>query len=273
MIKVNIGCVNYTVEQFVFPAGEVGVKLQSNINAENVEKVVVKAHIKNSEDVMSLLLVSDAIDRYYPNAQKLLKLPYVPYARQDRVCNEGESLSAAVFAKLINSCGFKSVTIHDPHSDVTSALIDRVKIVSQIDVFRSVKEYWGDTWIVAPDAGAYKKCNKFAEAVNAAGIITCNKVRELSTGKIVGLSCNENVAGKKLFVLDDLCDGGRTFVEIAKLFADEEYSKLELAVTHGLFTKGVDIVTDLYDYVYTTNSYHGDIVEDMKRTNISWIVV
>lgn len=271
MIKYSIDCVTYNVEQFKFPAGEIGVRLTCGYAYAEVP-IKIKAHLKSSDDIMALLLTVDALRRKYHGLDISLTLAYVPYARQDRVCNEGESLSIAIMASLINSCGFSEVKIYDPHSDVTPALINNCTIVDQIKIFRGVKQYWGDTWIVAPDAGAYKKSHKFAEAVNASGVITCNKIRNLKTGKIEGLKCDEDVTGKELLVLDDIAEGSATFVHVANLFGDKP-TKIELAITHGIFSKGVDVVSHIYDHIYATNSYHGSIPEEMTRPNITWVIL
>lgn len=266
----SIGCVSYKVERFTFPAGEVGVKLSSSEKGHIGEDITLRVSLKSSEDVMTMLLTVDALRRQHPKSKIFAKIPYVPYSRQDRVCNIGESLSVAVMANLINSCGFSGVEVVDPHSDVAPALINNCKIVDQYEVFRGVKSSWRDVFIVAPDAGAYKKSHKFAEKVGAAGVITCNKVRELSTGKIKGLSCQEDVEGLNLFVLDDICDGGRTFIEVSNLLR-AKCKTIELAVTHGIFSKGVELVADQFDKVYTTNSYHGK--SDFNWQNIQLINV
>mgnify|MGYP001583280463 FL=1 len=78
MIKIKVGNITQSIKQFTFPAGEVGIEIQYHPNADTVSSVEVIAHLKNSDDVMSLLLVSDAIDRKYTSTKKTLDLKYVP---------------------------------------------------------------------------------------------------------------------------------------------------------------------------------------------------
>lgn len=269
MIYTQVGNIKAVVHTQTFPGGEVMVRLVQKL--DHADKVSVVAHIKNSDDVMALLLTVDAIRREKSGINISLELPYIPYARQDRVCNEGESLSIAVMASLINSCEFSSIHVIDPHSDVAPALIKNVVIKSQEEVFGRIYQDWRAVYIVAPDAGAYKKSHKFAQSVGAAGVVVCNKIRDVKTGKIEGVSCTEDVAGKHLLVLDDLCDGGRTFVEVVSLLKDA--SRLDLAVTHGIFSKGVEVVASKFNNVYTTNSFHGIVPENLKATNVKWMEV
>lgn len=265
MIKIKVGCVSQTVKQWVFPAGEVGIEIQPHAYAEKQDTVTVNARIKSSNDLVALLMVSDAIDRQYVNAKKILELPYIPYARQDRVCNEGEALSISVFASMINSCGFSKVKVVDPHSDVSVALIKNVQVTESYEL---LKKDLSSYYVVAPDAGAYKKAHKWAQKKNALGVITANKVRDVKTGKIISVNVDQDVTGLNLLVVDDLCDGGRTFTELADCL--QAALQLELYVTHGIFSKGVEVLTSVYDRVYTTNSFHGDVPEEMKNDKINW---
>ena len=268
MITISVGCMKQSVKQFTFPGGEVGVQIMPHEYAEKQDIVKITAHLKNSDDILALLQVNDAVGRQYTSAKKILNLAYVPYARQDRVCNEGESLSIKVFASLINSCNFYKVNILDPHSDVTPALINNCVITES---YKLLKKNLSDYYIVAPDAGAYKKAHKWAEKFQAKGVITANKIRDVRTGNIMGVKIDQDVLGLKLLVVDDICDGGRTFTELAECIVEAE--KLELFVTHGIFSKGIKQLTGYYDHIYTTNSFHGDVPEELKDDKITWLEI
>ena len=108
---------------FNFPGGEVQVSLQEFIGKTS-EKVTITARISSSDDVMALLMTNDAVERQCKGMKsKHLIIPYLPYSRQDRVCNPGEALSVKVFAQFINSMNFDSVTTYDAHSDVGPPLL------------------------------------------------------------------------------------------------------------------------------------------------------
>jgi ribose-phosphate pyrophosphokinase len=53
-----------------------------------------------------------------------------------------------------------------------------------------------------------------------------------------------NLKNKSVLIVDDICDGGRTFIEAAKLLYIEGVNNVYLYVTHGLFTKGIQILYD-----------------------------
>jgi ribose-phosphate pyrophosphokinase len=260
------GHITINVRQWTFPGGEVGVDINAGTLNGHLENGIprpirVDAQLTSANDIMALLLTVDALRREYLASPLWLFLPYVPYARQDRLVNDGESVSIAVMAKLINSCGFTEVVIADPHSPVTPALIDNVHVLTQSNIFSRIHHSWDNWIIVAPDQGATKKCEEFAKVRNARGVITCEKRRDLHTGKITGMRIVDGinvVKDSNLLVLDDICDGGRTFIELAELLRELKPAKLELAVTHGIFSKGFGIVGDYYDSVYTTDSFPQD---------------
>ena len=247
------------VRQWLFPGGEVGVNINptDTIDVMKVNRVYVDARIQNSDDIMALVMTTNALRREFPLAKFMLELPYVPYARQDRVCNPGEALSIEAFADVINMLKYDLVQITDPHSAVTPAVIKNCHILTQIDVFEGIKDSFREITIVAPDQGATKKCEEFAKRVGAAGVITCSKTRELSTGKITGMTVDgpDDMSHLNLLVLDDICDGGRTFIELAQLLKPRSPKSLELAVTHGIFSKGFEVVGAEFDHVYTTDSF------------------
>lgn len=274
MISYTIKHIKTLVTEKVFKDGAVNVNI--NIGGDNpdftVREILVEAHLNGSDSILALMMTVDALKRQFPRADLGLLMPYTMYARQDRVCNKGEALGIAVFGDLISNMGFKSIAIADPHSIATQVAIKGAQVIDQFDVFADIKSSWREWTIVAPDAGATKKCEDFAKRVGAKGVLTFNKVRDMGTVEITSLEPNQPIevnAARKYMVLDDICDGGRTFVGVANaIVSHDKLANIELAVTHGIFSYGLDVVTDIYDHVYTTNSFRQDLVSDGKLTVI-----
>ena len=252
---------NVTVEVRKDGSVNVDINVGSLVQDASPCKILVMAHLNTPVMQIALSHTMEALRHQWPMADFMLDLPYVPYARQDRRCNPGEALGIKVFGDYINSLKFDVVMITDPHSAVTEACIERSHVVNQIETFQYELDY-GKFYIVAPDLGAMKKAEAFAKAVGALGVVTCYKERNLYTGDIVsqGLIGGENIPeNANFFVLDDICDGGRTFVGVAELLMPMSPNKLYLGVTHGIFSYGADVVTQVYDRVYTTNSFNPDL--------------
>lgn len=250
------------IKVFKYPDGCVDIDLNVGSQDPCYEKTFIEMHVHFGDDMsindtlIAISLAREALCHQFPMANIALFMPYIPYARQDRRERTGMAHPLKQVGRFINNLEFAYVMVADPHSTVAESCIDRLRYITQFEIFGSVKQSWREVYIVAPDAGATKKCEVFAKQVGAAGVITCAKDRV--NGKVQGIKVLDTVPlGAKLFVLDDLADGGRTFIEVAKELGILAYADLqiELAVTHGLFTKGVDVVASYFDHVYTTNSY------------------
>lgn len=237
MKTLNLFETNELIKISKFAGGECHVKLLQEYTEQDA--VRINTRLNSSDDLMVLMLTVDALRRMQVKRIEAF-IPYVPYARQDRVMVPGEPLSIKVFASVINGLGLDKVIVFDAHSDVAPALLDNCKNVPNYEMAAYfLKELkLTDYILVSPDLGAYKKVDKLAAQVGyknniAAGI----KVRDLATGQIIKSDViADDLSGKSCIVVDDICDGGRTFMEIAKSLKEKGAGKLYLIVSHGIFS-------------------------------------
>ena len=264
---------------FKFPAGEIGFKIL-NLNkiketVMNYKNIIVDfvIRIQSSDDILMLMMAVDSIRIFLGkgnNCIYTLRMPYVPYSRQDRVCERGESFSLKVFCSLINSINFDQVYISMPHSSVSTALLDCVHFNSIPEIMMNhaigcfiKKHEMSAPVLVAPDAG----CSKLVSNLNpgALEIIQAIKYRNPKDGSIMSSKIYGDVDGKDCIVVDDLCDGGATFLSLAKSLRENGAKRLLLVVYHGIFSKGFDELLEYYEVIWTTNSYRDfELTEQYK---------
>lgn len=240
-----------------FPGGEMHVRVQTGVCTTSFRLVAL---LQTPADCMTLLLATDAIKRAYPGCTIALDMPYVPYARQDRVANAGEPLSARVFCDLINGLGFSQVRVEDPHSDVTPALLNNVVIMDSQAALTQVVSVTGPVALVAPDAGARKRVSALARTAGLP-VVFADKVRDTLTGLISGTEISGEIPDLPLLVVDDICDGGRTFIELAKAIQAKRPTSIHplyLYVTHGIFSKGLTPLLAHYQSVFTRYDWTAD---------------
>ena len=110
--------------------------------------------------------------------------------------------------------------------------------------------------LVAPHAGANKKINKlFTETQGFANVIKCDKVRDTKTGALSGFEVfADDLGGKPCMIVDDICDGGRTFIGVAEALKQKNAGDIYLFVTHGIFSQGLDGLSQVFKRIFTTNS-------------------
>jgi len=237
-------------KMFKFNGGEEHIKIFGTIDPE----VVIEFQHPNK--IMLLLLAVDALKRKGAKCINLL-MPYVPYARQDRVMVPGEPLSIKVFANLINDQGFNKVYTLDNHSPVSTALVNNVVEIDQQRIYREVIRNTHAVTLICPDAGALKKTYAISKAFGGLEVVECSKIRDVSDGSITGVTVHGNdLSGRHCVIFDDICDGGRTFIEIAKELWYLECETVTLYVSHGIFSKGLIELKKLINSIYTTIPFH-----------------
>ncbi len=276
------------VHTTVFKGGEVNIILPSEFvsylercGRQGTPVVELHANLTDSNEVMAFFMTVDALHRVAPAAQIHAVIPYLPYARQDRVCNPGEALSLAMFAKMVNALELASVELIDPHSDVSGGLIERSVVTGQLMFMRQIIERnilsldVTSLYLVAPDAGAVKKIKKLSDELTRLndidGYFTASKVRNPATMEITGTHFDGDVKNKNLIVVDDICDGGRTFIQLGKKLKEAGCMELSLFVTHGIFSYGLDELMSVYDRVYTTDSFHPDMRSEVRKHSETFI--
>lgn len=240
----------------IFPGGEVMVRLK---RTSLRRKVSIEAKIVDSVGVMVLLMLTDALRRH--GAKEIhLRIPYLPYARQDRVSLLGESHSLRVFCYLINSQHYESVEVWDVHSNVALALLDRVVNTTQnellIDLLNRDRE---NLVLVSPDAGSISKTESLGREFKIE-TRRADKTRDPVTGNLSGaVVYTEHIGDKDFFIADDICDGGRTFLTLAALLRKYTKGKVKLYITHGIFSAGPELLSGEFDDVYVANLMNDDM--------------
>ena len=241
-----------------FPGGESHPKLNNRIDYSNVRKVVITHRVKNGDDLMQIMLAQNALKGKGVKQFDLI-IPYLPYARQDRVCANGEAFSLKVFADLINMMAFDNVHIVDAHSDVTPALINNCHNQSNLNYVKQTVAELGEVILVSPDAGSNKKVNKLAKNLNINHVVKCDKVRNTDTGELSNFEVfTSDLGGIDCLIVDDICDGGFTFIGIAEELRKKNAGDIYLFITHGIFSKGFTHLLENFKRVFTTNSF-GDV--------------
>ncbi|MBM3272747.1 ribose-phosphate pyrophosphokinase [Candidatus Kaiserbacteria bacterium] len=235
----------------IFAGGEIDLA----VGAVTQDPVTIVTRLNGSDDIMELLMATDALKEM--GCEKIhVFFPYLPYARQDRVMKPGEAFSLRVFADLLNAQGYASVTVFDAHSDVGPALIRRCRVISNHALVARVLAGRSNYVLLSPDSGAFKKISKLADALRYQGdIALCNKVR-VTDGAIASVTVTvSDFAGADVFIVDDICDGGRTFIALAQEIRKRNAGKIYLIVSHGIFSYGEEpLRSGGIDHVFTTDS-------------------
>jgi ribose-phosphate pyrophosphokinase len=251
-------------QSFTFSGGEPHIKINPDFD---VNKKVTITHRLNSFNDLGLLCITvDALRRMDVKRIELF-IPYFPAARQDRVMIKGEPLSVKVYADILNAMQLDKVFVFDAHSEVTPALVNNCEVIPNHTFIEAVIKYIGnDIKLISPDGGALKKIYKVSEFLGGVEVVECSKSRDVKTGRLSGFKVyNDDLQGKDCLIVDDICDGGGTFVGLAEELKNKNAGKLYLAVSHGIFNKGFEVL-NCFEKIFTTNSF-----KDFEGENVEVI--
>lgn len=220
---------------------------------------------ESDEELFSLYCISRTLKEECPNILQRLSMPYIPNARFDRIKNTGECFTLKYFSEIINSLGFVRVMVQDPHSDVSTALINNVGIKKVYREINQAVEYIEDVEkgknlvIYFPDNGSLKRYSGQIPA--DLPIVYGVKNRDWGTGEILGIEIhgqtdqlNEDTA---ILMIDDICSKGGTFYYGSKELEKYGCKTMYLYVTHceNTILDGKLLKEDsLFKRVFTTNS-------------------
>lgn len=247
-------------ERVKYPDGQISAKVSHLPDLADTKRIDIKQRINSYEDLFYVRSIVDAIGNEY---DLHLTIPCMFAQRSDARFSPHQSHDLKLVAEVINSCGFKSVGIFDPHSNTSLDLVNNSYKISSFDqVFDVVTKHLSkDVILISPDAGAYKKLWKYSADLRMS-LIPANKFRD-KDGTIY-VTIGGNVKEQECLIVDDLIDGGGTFISLAEQLKNQGASKVFLYASHAIFSKGVDVMCGPIDHIYCTNSYKN--VEHKKVT-------
>lgn len=245
-----------------FPDGQQSIDIINIDNSLwNKDEIQLKSRLNSFRDLELIICAKQALNNL--NRRNVhLYVPYFLGARSDRKFQSGGvNYLKDVIGPIINAQNFSSVTVMDPHSDVLEACINDFVKISNFTLFENalsqINSEVDKIVLVSPDAGAYKKVYDLAKKFNIGKIITATKVRDLATGNILRteIPVLDQHDDLTYIIVDDICDGGRTFVELAKVMKESRATaKIYLVVTHGIFSTGFEALSEYFENIFCTNS-------------------
>jgi ribose-phosphate pyrophosphokinase len=254
-----------------FPDGQQSITLDKPLITQRLSMVLIKSRLNSFKD-LELIITANQCLKEFGIEDVNLYTPYFLGGRSDRKFGEGQTnYLKNVICPIINSQKFNKVVVMDPHSDVLEACLDNFVKIGNFDLVEFALDDINDKniMLVSPDAGASKKIFDVATKFQIENIVTASKLRDIKTGNIIRTELpTMNLDGiNHIVVIDDICDGGRTFIELAKAIREITNLPIHLVVTHGIFSAGFKSLFEYFEGIYCTNSIF-DIDETISNTAV-----
>lgn len=200
---------------------------------------------ESDEEMVTLLYLKHHIDEHYNIETVDLIMPYLPNARMDRVKSVCEVFTLKYFCQEINNLKFSNVYVADPHSEVSLALLDHIKVYDYNHIISfligSVYLHDDDLYLFFPDNGALKRYSEACAAFEDIKKIYGTKKRDWNTGKILGLTIHDAdgnelhadaLNNKTVLMIDDIISYGGTLAYSADKLKELGADKIYAFATH-----------------------------------------
>ena len=232
MISIN----GRHIEINKFPDGTLLIKEEPSYDI-----AIISWLFENNEELVALIYL---INHLRSNGVKKLQLymPYFPNARQDRVKTPEDIFTLKYFAGVINSLALDKVTVLDPHSPVSEAVLDNIEVESPkqligkaiekiVNTDKYIESRDSKLVLFYPDEGAMKRYSGMHSYPYAFGV----KQRDWDSGKILGLDVIgsvEDIKDNVVLIIDDICSRGGTFYHSALKLKELGAKNIFLYITH-----------------------------------------
>ena len=218
----------------VFPDGESYVRLEGKVGGEDVAIVQTTCAPQDSR-LMQLAFIAAAAKRN--GAEKITAIvPYLAYARQDKIFLPGENISIETLAKMLNAAGIgQLITINVHEENALSLFPFPAKSASAIPLLAGyfIRKGIKKAFALSPDKGAMYIAQQ-AQQVLQGEVGYLQKQRDRYTGQTSQTGAHLNVKGQTVIIFDDIISTGGTIVGAAKILKEQGAARIYTACVHGL---------------------------------------
>lgn len=230
-IARRLGADLVSTELRVFSDGESKVRLDRPAGKKCV--LVQSAHPPTDTNLMQAMMIARKCAD--DGTKVCLVMPYLAYARQDRAFLEGEGVSAALVARLLEASGVSAIVTVDIHSQLALSYFKNARNVSSIPL---LAEHAGKMKIkrplvVSPDAGGADRAKEFARLLKA-DAIALKKSRDRKTGEVSIEKIDADISGRDAILVDDMISSGGSIVKAAEVLRKAGAGNIYAMCAHAL---------------------------------------
>jgi ribose-phosphate pyrophosphokinase len=228
-IAQRLGATLGECEFKTFPDGEEYVRIATPVDGQDV--IIVQSTFPPRLFFQLLLMLNAAKEAGARRIRAVV--PYLAYARQDRLFKPGEALSSKLVAESLSLYASEVLTVDAHKDDIrTFYRIPFTNLSSEGPMAQELKRLRVDV-VLAPDAGAIGRAKAVAQRIGAQ---FDHLEKKRITSEIVEMKPkNLDVKGKSVCILDDIISTGGTMAKALEQLRQNGARDVYGACVHGLF--------------------------------------
>jgi ribose-phosphate pyrophosphokinase len=240
-----------------FADGEMEVEVKYSIRGKDVILFTSCARNEAGIDVeeakIELYHTIDALKRSQAGKITVFE-PFVSCSRSDRTARRS-SVGLWIHLKTLGSLGVKHFVTYQLHSDKSKSMLDpTICAIDDIPALTLLKRYLCDVYIrnmaalegqvrsqwafCSVDAGGEKLARDFANSFGAP-LVVAHKQRDYSkanTIESVNILSADPLAGKVLYIVDDMVDTAGSVESLVRALAPLEPAEVNIIAVHAIFS-------------------------------------
>ena len=242
-IKKELELESVNTETKIFPDGEnyLRVNIEDETLFEEKEVIIIQstapsAKADQNARFLELIMMIESVKRM--GAKKVIVIvPYLAYARQDKIFRPGECSFARNVLKLINSLNideFYTVDVHNP--EILEELSCKAVNINSMGILADYIKSLGakNIVVVSPDKGAIQRSETFARHFGEEiPVDYFDKKRDVKTGEIT-MKGSLSLKERNVIIADDIIATGGTMSNAIKIAKESGANKIYAVATHAL---------------------------------------
>lgn len=256
-ISKKLNCERGKLEVKSFPDGESYVRVMSRVKSK---EAVAVSSARTSDDLINIFLLLDALRESGARVVHAV-VPYLPYARQDKIFNEGEALSSRTILRILDELADDITTVNCHFLNESGIFNFKGVNIRNIDATPALTSYFKaklkNPLVIAPDAGS------LAYAKKAAHQLDCDfnhlQKKRVSGEEVVIKDKTIDAAGKDVLMLDDIISTGGTIVKSCQVIQSWKPASVSVGCVHGLFLNGIEQFQSVLDRLVSANTLESPV--------------
>ena len=224
----------------LFPDGESYIRLEGELHGEDVAIVQTTSPPQDTRFIQ-LALMAGAARR---NGAKSVTavVPYLAYARQDKIFLQGEAISIEIIAGMLKTAGVSNlITVNVHQEKILTTMPFPARSVSAIPLLADYFKQRGceKAFALAPDEGAVYIAQQ-AKKILGGECGYLEKHRDRYTGQVTMEKKTLELKGNTVIIFDDIISTGGTIVAAAKILKDLGARRVYAACVHPLLINNAE---------------------------------